>query len=181
MRLFWCHRPILLMNLFSNSCCAMPMKVVNYSALIHSQTALMAGKMYVLKSLEKNAYVLPKMSMSWYIIYLLRFLKCSTWIDTTLTRNIDQCLIELTHIVPDGIAVIFTQIHVSCDNRTEHTCQSAKCSGILFLARLCCHKLIESLHILKIVEHKIANLIAKVIDPVQIRASLVKQQSEILI
>lgn len=36
-------------------------------------------------------------------------------------------------------------------------------------------------HILKIVEHKIANLIAKVIDPVQIRASLVKQQSEKLI
>ena len=102
---------------------------------------------------------------------ILIFVKQIPVMEPHQLRNKSIRLIELSHIVPNGIAVIFAQIHVPSNYGTEHPCQSAKGSGILVFACLGCHEFVEGLHIIEIVQHEIPNLITEVIDLIQISAT----------
>ena len=79
-------------------------------------------------------------------------------------RDIGVSSIELAHIIPRCIAFIFAQRLITLDHRTEHSGQPSKGCGILIFICLRCHELVESLHIVHVVEHIIADLIAQVID-----------------
>lgn len=70
-----------------------------------------------------------------------------------INLRINSPLIELAHIIPDGVPIILTQIHVPCNYGSEHTGQLTESSGILVFAHLGGHEFVEGLHIIEIVQH----------------------------
>ena len=87
-------------------------------------------------------------------------------------RNVGICTVELPNIVANGKAVVLTKIVIPSNDRSEQTSQSAEGSSILALSGLGRHELIEDFHIFKIIKHIVPDFVAKVINPVQIRAAL---------